>query len=119
MNRIGMMRRYIICLYIPSVRITNLASHTIYVVCVNFIHEWRDLQFKVVSERQTFEKLFMTILFTLTVFAKNLLRGNRRILFVLFFLAWGSNPGFTPNKSTHYLLDHVGNIRTSKFLQKF
>ena len=36
----------------------DLASHTTYIVCVNFIHKWRDLQFKVVSERQIFEKLF-------------------------------------------------------------
>ena len=40
----------------------DLASHTIYVVCVTFIHKWRDLQFKVDSERQIFEKLFMAIL---------------------------------------------------------
>ena len=29
----------------------DLVSHTTYVVCVHFIHEWRDLQFKVDSER--------------------------------------------------------------------
>ena len=32
----------------------GLASHTTYVVCVNFIHKWRDLQLKVDSERQIF-----------------------------------------------------------------
>ena len=51
----------------------------------------------------------MAILFTLRVFARNLLRGNRRrntfcILFCC--LVWGSNPGFTSNKPTHYLLDY-------------
>ena len=56
----------------------DLVSHTTYVVCVNFIHKWRDLQFNVDSKRQIFEKLFMAILFTLRVFARNLLRGNRR-----------------------------------------
>ena len=35
---------YIIGHYNPSVRIIVLVSHTTYVVCVNFIHEWRDLQ---------------------------------------------------------------------------
>ena len=30
------------------------ASHTTHVVCVNFIREWRDLQFNVDSERQIF-----------------------------------------------------------------
>ena len=29
----------------------DLASHTTYVVCNNFLHKWRVLQFKVVSER--------------------------------------------------------------------
>ena len=45
----------------PSVRISELVSHTTYVVCVNFIHKWRDLQFKVDSERQIFEKHFTVI----------------------------------------------------------
>ena len=34
----------------PSVRIIDLVSHTTYVVCV----KWRDLQFKVNSDRQIF-----------------------------------------------------------------
>ena len=41
------------------------AFHITYVVCVNFIHEKQNPQFKVGSERQSFEKLFMTILFTI------------------------------------------------------
>ena len=45
---------YIIGNYNLSVRIIDLVPHTIYVGCVNFIHKWRDLQFKVVSERQSF-----------------------------------------------------------------
>ena len=32
----------------------GLASDTTHVVCVNFRHEWRDLQFKVDSKRQIF-----------------------------------------------------------------
>ena len=36
----------------------DLASCAIYVVWVNFIHKWRDLQFKVDSERQILGKLF-------------------------------------------------------------
>ena len=35
----------------------DLASHTTYVVCINFIHKWRDLQFKFDFERQIFEKI--------------------------------------------------------------
>ena len=40
--------------YNPSVRIIDLVSHTTYVMRVNFIYKWRDLQFKVGSERQIF-----------------------------------------------------------------
>ena len=49
---------YIIGHYNPSVRIIDLVSHTTYVVCVNFIHKWRDLQLKVDSERQIFWETF-------------------------------------------------------------
>ena len=68
---------YIIGHYNPSVRITGLVSHTTYVVCVNFIHKWRDLQFKVDSERHIFLRNFSWHLITHRVFARNLLRGNR------------------------------------------
>ena len=65
--------------YNPSVRIIDLVFHTTYVVCVNFIHKWRDLQFKVDSERQIYLRNFSwQFLLTLRVFARNLLRGNRR-----------------------------------------
>ena len=36
----------------------DLSSHTTHVVCVNFMREWRDLQFNVDSERKIFEKHF-------------------------------------------------------------
>ena len=50
--------------YNPSVRImTHIASHTTHAVCVNFIYEQWDLQFKVDSKRQIFEKHYMAILF--------------------------------------------------------
>ena len=39
------MHTYIIGHYNLSVRIIDLVSHTTYVVCVNFIHKRRDLQF--------------------------------------------------------------------------
>ena len=38
---------YMIGHYNTSIRIIDLVSRTTYVVCVNFLHEWRDLQFKV------------------------------------------------------------------------
>ena len=36
----------------------DLVSHTTYVVYVNFIHKWLDLQFKVDSERLIFGETF-------------------------------------------------------------
>ena len=65
--------------YNPSVRIIDLLSHATYVVCVHFIHKWRDLQ-------------FTSLLITF------------RISFSC--LAWDSNPRFSSNKPIHYLLDH-------------
>ena len=65
----------------------GLASHTTHVVCDNFIHEWWDLKFNVVSERQIFENFFMAGLFALRVFTRNLLRGCHRInIFHISFL---------------------------------
>ena len=101
---------YIIGHYNPLVRIIALVSHTTYVVCFNFLHKWRDPQFKVDSERQIFLRhISWQILFTHKAFARNLLRGNRQrnLLFVFCFDVWpGSNPGFSSNKPTHFLLDY-------------
>ena len=47
----------------------DLASHIPYIVCVHFIHDWQDLQFKVDSKQQIIERFFIAILFTLRVFA--------------------------------------------------
>ena len=106
----GSSNTYIISHYNLSVRIIDLVSHTTYVVCVIFIYKWGDLQFKVDSERQIFyEKHFTAILFTLRIFARNLLRGDRRrntFRISFWCLAWDSNPGFSSNKPTQYLLDH-------------
>ena len=68
-----------------------------------FIHKWRDLQLKSTPNDRFFEKIFVAILFALRVFAKNLLRGNRRRN--RRNLAWSSNPGFSSYKTTHYLID--------------
>ena len=43
-------QNYIIGHYNPSVKIIELDFQTTYVVCANFIHKCRDLQFKVDSE---------------------------------------------------------------------
>ena len=52
---------YIIGHYNPSVNIIDPVSHITYVVCVNFVHKWRDLQFKIDSERQTFSEFLPEI----------------------------------------------------------
>ena len=54
----------------------GLASHTAHVACVNFIRDWRDLQFNVDSERQISEKLSHgSCIYSLRVFARNLLKS--------------------------------------------
>ena len=63
---------YIIGHYNPSVRIIDLVSLTTFDVCFNFI------QLKSTADDIFFVKLFMTILFTLRVFDRNLLRASRR-----------------------------------------
>ena len=67
----------------------DLAFHTTYSVCVNFIHEWQDLQFNIDSERQIYWEAFSwQVFFTLKVFATNLLRGNRRRSIFFFIFRW-------------------------------
>ena len=64
---------YIIGHYNPPVRVIDLVSHTTCVVCYRFF----------------LRNLFMEILFTLRVLARNLLRGNRRrnTFRILFFMS--------------------------------
>ena len=97
--------------YNPSVRIIDLVSHTTYVVYVNFIHKWRDLQFKVDAERQIFWETFHDNFIYSQNFWPEICweeRNRRRNTFIISFwcLAWDSNPGFSYNKPTHYLLDY-------------
>ena len=64
----------------------NLASNITYVMCVNFIHKWRDLLFKVDSERQMFLINFSwQFFFTLRVFSRILLRGSSRRNIIPYF----------------------------------
>ena len=99
---------YIIGHYNLSVRIIDLASHATYVVCFNFfIHKWRDLQFKVDSERE----IFMAIFIYSQSFCQKSAEEKiaEEILFASCFdwcLVWSSNPSFSSNKPAHYLLEH-------------
>ena len=72
----------------------GLACHITHVVWVNFRLECRDLQFKVNFKRQKLlRNFFMTGLFTLRVFDRNLLRGCRRINIFFSYFAFGVWPG--------------------------
>ena len=99
-----------------AIQPSELASHSTQVVCVNVIHEWRDLQPKVDSDRQIFEKLFMAIcLYTIRVSARNL-RIN--IFYISFWcLTYGLNRGLTSNKPTHTIFnrEHIYIIKISNY----
>ena len=77
--------------YNPSVRIIDLVSHTTYVVCVNIIHKWGDLQFKVDFERQIFcLRNFSWQFYLLTEFLPEICWEEiaEEILFVFRFDVW-------------------------------
>ena len=103
---------YIIGHYNPSVRIFDLASDTTYVVCVNFMHRWRDLQLNSLkstpndrSLRNFLRQFYLFSALLSEICWEEIAEG---ILFRISFwcLAWGSNAGFTSNKPTDYLLDY-------------
>ena len=85
----------------------DLASHTTYVECVNFIYKWRDLKFKVDSELQIFWETFHGNFYLFSEFLPEILWEDvAEEIFSFWCLTWGLNPGFTSNKQTHYLLDY-------------
>ena len=82
--------------YIPSVRIMDLVSHTTCVMCFNFIYMWRMTDFH-------------GILFTQIFCQKSAERKSPKKFFLYFvFDVWpgARNPGSTPSKAIHYLLDY-------------
>ena len=86
------------CLLQPFNQDYGLAFHSTHVVCVNFIREWRNLQFNVDSERQIFEKLFHGRFIYLQSFCqKSAERKSPKKYFFIFhfwWLIWDTNPGF-------------------------
>ena len=101
---------YIIGHYNPSSRIIDRVSHTTYVVCVNFIHKWRDLQFKFDSERQIFWETFHGNFIYFQSFCQKSTERKSPKKYFLYFVSM-SGLGleiwlFSSNKPTHYLLDH-------------
>ena len=81
-----------------------------------YVHKNRGLLSKADSERLIFEKLFTAEILTLTVFARNLLRGShqRNISFYILCLTWDLNRGLMSYKPTHCLLDN-GNLTLLDF----
>ena len=85
----------------------DLLTPLMYAVCLNFIREWRTLQFKVDYERQIFEKLFMVIL----IYCRREKSTDRKWPIVSNFVLLemcdlGFKSGFTFNNSKHYLLNY-------------
>ena len=64
----------------------GLASHSTYVVCVNFIHEQRVLQLNVDSERKIIEKLFHGRFITLKCLPEICLDKIAEEIFFLYFV---------------------------------
>ena len=92
--------------YIIGYQDCDLISHDTYVLCISFMHEWRNLQFKVDFVGHIFEKPFKAILITLwLIFCKK--SAERKSLkekfpiFMLFFRCMIQ--GFTSNKPIHNL----------------
>ena len=100
----GVIPKYIIGHYNPSVWITDLVSHISLMLCVLILYvSGGTYSLKSTPNDRFFEKLFMPMLFTLRVFARNLLRGNRRrntFRISFWCLAWDTNPGFSSNNNT-------------------
>ena len=90
----------------PSIQDYGLVSHTTHLLCIHFIHEWRDLQFNVDSKRQIFEKFSWQVYSTLRVFARNMLRGNSRRNIFSFHISFCCLTWDKSNKPTYYLLDY-------------
>ena len=84
---------YVIGLYNPSVRIIDLVSHTTYVVCVNFIHKWLNLQFKVDSERQIFWETFQGNFIYSQSFCQNSAERKSSKKYFLYSVLTSSTPG--------------------------
>ena len=64
----------------------GLASQTTHLVCVNFIHKWRNLQST--PNDRFLRNFFMAGLFILRVFGRNLLRRNCRRNFFSFIFCF-------------------------------
>ena len=83
---------YIIGHYNPSVRITAELLTPLMLRALNFIREWRDLQFNIDSERQIFEKLFHgRFIFTLKVLLK--IRWEEVAEEIFFYFIFDDWPG--------------------------
>ena len=94
---------YIIGHYNPLVRNIDLVSHTTYVVCINFIEKWRNLQSKVDSRRHFFWETFHgNFIYSQSLCQKSAERKLPKKYFCILFwcLAWGLNSGFLSNKLT-------------------
>ena len=74
----------------PSVRIIDLVSHTTYVVCVNFIDNWRDLQFLKSTPNDRFLRSFSWQIYLLSGFLPEICGDEiaEEIFFIFCFDVW-------------------------------
>ena len=112
---------YLIGLCNSSVSIVDLVSHTACVVCVNFIHKWRDLHFKVEFERQIFLRYSSWLFYLLSEFLSEICWKEiaEEIFFTFNFFWWqtrDTNPGFwvqyadtlhTRPRQLHFLFNKI------------
>ena len=91
--------------YNPSIRIIVLVSDTTYVVCLNFICKWRDLQFKVDTERQICWESFQGDFINSQILCQ---KSAERKSPIFYFDVWprAGTLAFTSNKPAHYPLDN-------------
>ena len=77
----------------------DLASHTVHVVCVNFIYVWRDLQH---NEQQTFEKLCHDMFINTQSFVQKFAerKSRKKYIYCFSYFVLIPEPGFTSNKPT-------------------
>ena len=83
----------------------SLASHNTHVVCVNFIYEWRDLQFNVDSEWQIFKKLSWHVYYSQSFCQKSAERKSPKkyFFFIFRFDVWPE----IPNRALRLISQHT------------
>ena len=100
----------------------GLASHTTYVVCVNFIHEWWNLQFNIDSEWQILWETFHGSFYLLSDFLLEICweENAEEIIFVFYFGVWPKARSMVLRRiSQHTILQFKINFKRQFFVFLF